>query len=492
MSDFIEGLDGDLFTQFSLRDPFEHEECVEMGAIPDQQGDFTNVFCPDPERKGRVVIDGKIQGDPPTNATTIRIPVSHSGNRLITALCEFQMFIAWACDGMRSIVDNFESGVVLLGGRRTDSPIDAPVVQSRGNDTRLEGTVNVAYDSRYFIYYLMVNAVSMTNTADANSIAMLPDQCESKCANARDLCTEGYMGLDGTLYDSEVKKTHDGTTWSQTPADPFDEGGDAGDIVLFIRYNGHRALIARMSQSEWAPAEVAYTEDWGVSWTNVDVGNVAAQFIGGMHMKGGWTYAACSGGDVYRSKDMGDTWARVAHDVTTENLHDICMQSKEVGYAVGNNNAFIYTANGDNWYARTGPAAGVNLLSVAVNRAGDVFVGAADGNLYRSEDGGVTWIDTDGNAGGIWRAFGTGSIDRIKFDRDEQYFGGLVFNTAAPVGTFYRSFDGGRTWREEGNGVTGNWNAGLNDFNICDQNHFYLVGNAYDGNTGVWKVEPAA
>ena len=75
------------------------------------------------------------------------------------------------------------------------------------------------------------------------------------------------------------------------------------------------------------------------------------------------------------------------------------MQDRETGYAVGNNNAFIYTTNGTDWYARTGPAAGVNLLSVAINTAGDVFVGGADGNLYRSEDGGVTWIDTAGAAG---------------------------------------------------------------------------------------------
>lgn len=491
MSDFIEGLDGDFYSQFRFRDPFEHEECVEMGDIPDQQGDFTNVFCPDPLRKSRVVVDGKLQGDPPTNATTIRIPVSHSGNSLITANCEFQGFIGWACDGLRSIVDNFQSGMVLLGLRRTDSPIGAPVVQSRGANTRLEGTVNLAFDSRHFIYFLQVNPVTMTNIANANSIVMLPEQCESKCAAARDLCTEGYMGLDGTLYDSEVKYTTDGTSWAQTTVDPFDEGGDTGDIVIFTLHNRHRAVVARESQSVWAPAEVAWTTDWGVTWTNVDVGAVAAQVITAMVMKGGWIYAACTGGDIYRSKDMGSQWEQVATGVTLQNLQGIAMQDKVTGYAVGNNNAFLYTTNGDDWYARVGPAVGVNLLSVAVNAAGDVFVGAADGNLYRSEDSGQNWIDVNGAAGGVWHAFGTGSIDKVKFDEDTGYFGGLIFNSEAPLGTFYRSFDGGASWREEGDGVAGVWNSGLTDFYICDQNHFYVVGNVHGTTTGVWKVTPA-
>jgi hypothetical protein len=91
----------------------------------------------------------------------------------------------------------------------------------------------------------------MTNTAAANGIAFLPEQCASKCATGRDPCDEGYMALDGTLYDSEVKYTTDGTTWTQTTTDPFDEGGDSGPVIIFTTNDGHRVVVGRISASGW-------------------------------------------------------------------------------------------------------------------------------------------------------------------------------------------------------------------------------------------------
>ena len=297
------------------------------------------------------------------------------------------------------------------------------------------------------------------------------------------------MGLDGTLYDSEVKYSNDGSTWTQTTTDPFTEGGDAGDVIIFEMWDGHRAVVARISVSVHLAAEVAYTEDLGVTWHNIIVGAVVGQVINALWTEGGALYAACSGGDIYRSQDLADTWTRIATGVTANDLNDIVYYSSEVGYAVGDLNTFLYTVNGEDWFVRAGPFAGVNLSSVAVNDQGHVFVGATDGNLYRSEDGGVNWLDQDGVAG-EWRAFGVGVVAWIGFDSDTLYCGYLIHNTPAPVGTIYRSFNGGATWTAPATGQVGAWNSGLNAGFICDWNHATFVGEAHDGLTMVAVVEP--
>lgn len=488
MSDFIQGLDGDLFIQTSRSQNFSWLSCVSLADIPLPLGDLTTIYCPDPRRKGQVVAAGQIRGEAGAGTTTITRPLSSTTNFLLENSCGFDALIAYGCQGTRAVPENYEFGVVLFDVQPTNSSIIAAIARDRGEDTRIDTNAEVSYTGRYMIYRLQVNTLTMTNTAAANGIAFLPEACETKCAPARDGCSEGYMALDGTLYDSEVKYSDDGSDWNQTSADPFEEGGNAGEWIIFELWDGHRAITNRISPSVWRPAEVSYTEDEGATWTNVDVGSVGAQILTAMDRMSGWIYACATGGDVYRSTDMADSWTRLATGVTTEDLRDITMYTTSTGYAVGDNNAFIYTTNGEDWYARTGPAVGVNLLSVAVNDQGHVFVGANDGNLYRSEDGGLNWLDPDGNAG-AWRSFGTGTVDYVEFDEDTGYFGLLIFNNPTPLGSIYTSINGGATWRQP-SGQTGTWNSGLNSGTICDQNNYFVVGEVHNGTTFAAKIEP--
>jgi photosystem II stability/assembly factor-like uncharacterized protein len=65
-----------------------------------------------------------------------------------------------------------------------------------------------------------------------------------------------------------------------------------------------------------------------------------------------------------------------------------------------------------------------------------------------------------------------------------------VYNTAAPVGLIYRSINAGATWRAPTTGQVGNYNSGLNDIHICDQNHAFVIGETHGGNTFIAQVEP--
>lgn len=491
MGEFITAGEGDFFVQEEWSEIFDHLTCVGVGDLPLPSGDLTPQYCPDPAQKGKFKVDGFIQDEPGTPTTTLTKPLSPVANWLLEQSemgCAFNFWATYGCGGTRGNPENYDIAVLGFGARVSNSRILGEAVAMQPSDeARVMTDAEISYQARKMFYQLYVARQTVINTAAANGIAFLPQACASRCAPARKSCWEGYMALDGTMYNSEVKYTKNGGgTWAQTATDPFTySGGDASDVVVFETANGgHRAVVARGSVTEGEPAEIAYTEDWGATWHNVDVGAVNDQYITDLFSYGGEIFAVCTGGYIYVSSDLGDTWTALeSGDETVQMLNSIAMYSSQVGYAVGNNNAFLYTTDGDEWNARTGPAAATNLLSVAVNGEGHVFVGAADGSLYRSEDGGVTWPDED------VRNFGTGSIDFIAFDTDLRYVGLLIYNTAGGVGTMYRSHDGGASWQAPTGQTTG-WNSGLNAGHICDQNHFFVVGEAHGGTTFVAKANP--
>lgn len=491
MPNLIESIEGDVFVQETPRENWAHLDCANLGPLPLPLGDLTPVYCRDRSEKGRVVVAGKIRGDPSLGTTTIDQPLATTVNWLFERRCDFPMLVTLACQGAPGIPENYQVAAVVPAMSPTQVTLNAAAVRERGENARILIPAELSYDDVLLLYHIGVNIVTVANTAAANGVVFLPEACGTKCGSPRDMCEEGYMALDGTLYDSEVKYTSTGTNWAQTAADPFEEGGDASSPVTLTMWDRHRAVVSRISASVWRPAEISYTEDLGVSWTNVDVGAVVGAFFGrhGLVYSSGRLYAAVSGGRIYDSRDIGDTWVIREEGTTTEDLNALAMESLEVGYAVGNSNAFLYTTNGNDWYARVGPAVGVNLLSVGINAAGDVFVGAADGNIYRSEDGGQNWLQNDGLTPGTWRSFGVGSVDWIGFDDKSSFFGFAIYNTAAPVGTIYRSTNQGATWSEI-DGQTGAWNAGLNAMHICDQNHGFVVGEPFEGNTMVVQIEP--
>lgn len=490
----IQAGQGNAFVQEAWSDTFEWLECTTVADMPKPKGDLTPIYEPDPANRNKWIIVDYIQGEPGTPTTTLSRPLFATANYLLSLDCPINLWATYDCAGSQGDPENYRLAILLFQMRVSNSRILAEAVAAQpGEQNEVKTDAELAYQDRLEFYQIAFSVQALRNTAAANAITFLPKLCDSACRSGRGLCEEGYLALDGSIYNSEVKYTKDGgANWTQTATDPFTyAGGDASDIIVLDISTGHKAIVFRGSATTGEPAECAITDDWGATWTNVDIGAVNDQYITHVFMYQAKIWAVASGGYIYSSTDQGNTWTADESGVETIGvLRDICLYSKEMGYAVGDNNVFLYTTDGSEWNARTGPEPGANLLSVAVNGKGHVFVGTNSGALYRSENGGLTWLDQDGVAG-AWRQLGAiGSISRIKFDTILRYYGALIYNDGTPVGTVFTTHDGGASWQEVP-GQTATWNLGLNDIHICDQNTYFVVGEAHGGSTFVAKASAA-
>lgn len=487
---FITNTEGNYFFQTERRNPFKWLTCTGVGDINKPEGDSTPQYCPDPMNSGKFKIDGSIKGEPGFGTYSLTKPIAGVANFLLDLNCDMVGRINWVCRGQRQNPRNYEFAVIMLESDPTGRGITGPVRGGADSEARVNTTMNLNFTDWITIYHLSMARQAVDNVANANGVWFFPQRCEDRCGPARGLCEMGIMGLDGAggyLYDSEIKKTFDGDTWAATPTDPFTYGGNVHALIGLETVDGERYLVFRGEGVVGHPAEGAYSDDHGVTWTNTFIGAVNGQYITDVTISGAKIFVTASGGYIYKSENSGQSFTAVESAVeTTETLNAIVFYDDQNGYVAANANVFLYsTDGGEEWNSGTGPAAGgVNLLSIAVNDKDHVFIGTNDARLMRTEDGKVAipaWEE--------WLNLAAGSIDWIEFD-EFQYIGCLIHNTAAPRGYVYISEDGGADWAIQGAQPI---NAGLNDGHMCDANHVVVVGNVYGApaTTFVAKLTPS-
>jgi photosystem II stability/assembly factor-like uncharacterized protein len=148
------------------------------------------------------------------------------------------------------------------------------------------------------------------------------------------------------------------------------------------------------------------------------------------------------GGYVYKLTDITATVAAAniqdAGDATTENLVAVHGYDELNIMAVGANNAVVYTTDGETWAAVTGPNPGTALTCCWMKSKTEWFVGDAGGQLWYTRNSGTSWTEK------TFPSSGTGSVEDIQFANDTVGF--LSHSTAAVRGRILRTINGGFNW----------------------------------------------
>jgi len=447
--------------------------CHEVGDITESEGDFTPLYCPDPAQTDKFVIRDYMRGEPDLPTTEITFPVGKTLDYMEEWDCPGNIIILKQATGRRDLVTNWDRAHVLWHASKTGRTYSAMASRSPDNNEESMVTVPVTFMKQSVLVQLVGRRLTVGEDLDSLAIAFVGD---SRCADIDGprvkRCQYGVVGqaADTGEKASVYHTINSGATWAAAAADPFGNDEDIAAVAYVqVDEDSRRMIVGRSTTDAGNPAEVAYSDDYGATWTAVNVGATNAEFLTGLFaLDWAHVWAISNLGRIYVSDDAGASWTVQENAVIhAADYLAIDVMDASYGLAVGESNVVAYTSNGGaTWSAITGPSAGDNLTAVAMVTRKRWFVGNDDGELWYTEDGGVSWVQR------TFSGSAAGTVQGIRFENE--MVGYMIHDTAAPLGRVFRTKDGGYSWELE----TGLTNVGMTDLAVCGDNHAYVSGLA--------------
>lgn len=461
-----------LWAQVNPAEGYEFLTCVGLtGNVVIPKGDLTIVYCPAVE-SGAYVPDMLITGEAGLVTFSIEQPLEHVFNWTLELLCPINLRLNYVCGGDRNVFDAYRVGVTMIYAKSSTGSIVDPTALQPADNERVMTSADFSALHGALVKKLTGTQQGVTATTGVNDIDFLPPMCLTDCSIYVGLGDYGYAVLDtdylGAYGDTVLRTVNGGGTWATTTTSPFLTLGRNATAVK-VKWTGsgtHRVIVAGGAMAATHP-EISYSDDAGVTWYNVNPRLIGGQGINQMCWDAlGRLWAVADGGYIYVSSTQGASWstAEAGVEVPGVSLNDIVFYNGNVGYAVGNTNAVLQTLDGANWDTLTGPIGGTNNLTVAVNRYGHVFIGDNAARIWRSIDQGANWVEMID--------YGGGSINRLRADPQYRYFLSHIYDDALAAGTLYRSEDGGASFVAQ---VTPA-NVGLDALCVVDPNVIYIGG----------------
>jgi photosystem II stability/assembly factor-like uncharacterized protein len=246
------------------------------------------------------------------------------------------------------------------------------------------------------------------------------------------------VGDGGTVFQSDGSRT----VWT-----PIDVGTSA-DLL---------AVQQSSLGGPWVAGDAGVVRvHTGGTWFHRDIPHASEDFVlftGGS----GTSYAAGTGGSIYRTVNSGGLWT-LQSSGTTNALHDGA--GGTTAYCVGDNGTILKTTDtGVTWIAK--PSGTTRHLYAFRSAGGGVLLaGGEDGTLLRSTNGGDSWT-----------TIATPTVSTIRdIDWSGQNSSWLLL--CGDGGLLLRSTDGGLTWCHILTGTTTN----LNGVDMVTNAEYIVVG----------------
>jgi photosystem II stability/assembly factor-like uncharacterized protein len=281
-----------------------------------------------------------------------------------------------------------------------------------------------------------------------------------------------YMGGDPSSANWLMAGTQDNGTIRYTGTTKWDHiaDGDGGDC-------GVNQLSPNEVYHSYYGVSLERSTNQGDSWTDLNPPQVGALFYPPVEVSG--TTVAIAGDRLVVSRNRGSSWTTVALGLTSDDaasaMRAIDANTFVIGTTVG---AIVKVAwNGSSWVRTPLPSPAPRYIScVAADPTNPtrlwVTISQIGGpRVYRSDDGGASWINRTGNLPPI-------PMNGLVVDpADHQRIW-----VAADVGV-YQSQDHGATWAPFGTALP---NAMAIDLLLHRQDRILLCGTR---NRGVWAIQ---
>ena len=454
----------------------EYLPCHDLEDIQENRGSSTLIQCIDATGQYRS-LDTTL--DAPDLATfQLSTFIGKTADFIETVKCPFPLIVNLRTCGRADSFENYDRSYIVQAQRITTVTLSGLV--RKDEDIPAMHTFDVeAFPDIIRVFRLTPLSESVSESADITDITFLDDpSCWDSCGETNTGCSFGYAtsaALGGSPSDvaSVLLKTPTVGTWTPTAADPFAAGEDVAAVTVFkVGQNVTRILVARGTTDAGNPAEVAYSDDSGATWTNVDVGSTNGQYAIGakslISLNRYNIWLVTTSGYIYKSEDGGASWTAQESGTITATDYSVIQTAPNdpnVLYAGADDGTVAKTTNGGTtWGSVTSPSADGNV-GLAVLSEDRVWVGNDAGLLRYTNDGGSTWTSRDfGGSAGASRP-----IEDIVFVND---YVGFLTQDVSGAGSLYQTINGGFSWELQSTLPT---NTGLNAIYACDANNVYVA-----------------
>jgi hypothetical protein len=489
--------------------PMVQVGCVQFDELAVSRGDTTSILCFNPSDRSRFYKVGETLTAPEDSEFDL---MSYIGAQttwldwLYKQKCSYPLYVLIRCTvNGHGVPTGWERAISINGASATTYTLANLATRNEDNAAEATLTLKASPADISILARPKITTHEVDYAAGLSDITFAGDtNCGGPCGDPQRDCETGFViGIDdGTNGPVISKMKTDCIGWEIVedsggdPSAPFLDGEIAISLLASLKTGYPRLIAVRGTLRALTPAEIAFSDDGGVTWSNVIVGSVDEQ-IGSRkncltQSENGDLWFATTGGYIYTSQDNGAVWIEREAGVlmTGDDLQAIHFRDAVYGLAAGEAGKILVTQDaGEHWFLLPPLATPDDLGRYTPTSAAIRVITSLGRNWY---------IGTD--AGELWRTIDFKTWYKIAFSgqlsgnvTDLQFYNGctgvLLFNEGGGRGRVMYTIDGANFEPLETPP-----NNGLFSVEMLGETEFYIVGAAHNGHGVVLKgtAYPAA
>lgn len=451
--------------------------CMRAGGVSQDFGDITKIECPSPTRYNAFDEIGEIQGAIGRATMTLTgrfiMELRSTLLRIAQKRCTADIDIHFGTCTAPSNFNQWKMVLKLLDARATTYNTDD--LGALASDESNPINESADFSAKEIVQLLQMTYASRGGSVITNQL-MDVIVCDTPscgdCVDESDGCQKFYAislaagGSSGTPPDL-VYSLDGGDNIYAHDIDSLGAAENADAIGCLADY---LVVVSNDSGSLHYVLKSSVTTTGDHTWAEVTTGFVGGGEPNDIWSTGTYAFIVGDGGYVYGTADpTGGVTVLDAGVATSNVLNAVHALTDDFAVAVGNSGTVIKTENGTIWSALTPfVGVGVHLYCVWLKSEQEWLIGASNGNLYYTVDGGTTWTTK------AFSGSGSGAVYDISFSNDA--VGYLAHATTAPLGRILRTIDGGYSWMVEPDSGTMPAQDQITALAACTENANFVVG----------------